>query len=213
MRSWIENLLADPAMLQMGHGQRAEDANLGLGWIYYGLVRSLRAQRAVVIGSWRGFVPLIIGKAMQDNLEGGNVVFIDPSLVDDFWKDADQVERHFKRFGVTTIRHYLLTTQQFVTTPAFHALTDIELLFIDGLHTFEQSCFDYTAFTDKLAANAVVLFHDSIRVRASRIYGDDKIYEHRVRDFINTLRSDPALELFALPLGDGITLLRRRGPA
>ncbi len=84
---FIRNLLADPDMLRMGHLQRQEDLNLGLGWIYYALGRVIRPTRAVVIGSLRGFAPSVIAKSMQDNAEGGDVVFIDPSYVDGFWTD------------------------------------------------------------------------------------------------------------------------------
>ena len=69
----------------MGHSQSPEDRNLGLGWLYYALGRTLRPKVAVVIGSWRGFVPLVIGKALQDNQIPGELIFIDPSLADDFW--------------------------------------------------------------------------------------------------------------------------------
>ena len=66
---------------------------------------------------------------------------------------------------------------------------------------------------ERLAAEGVVLFHDTLRVRTSRIYGDDHPYEHRVKDLVEALRGDSALEVLNLPLGDGITLLRRRGGA
>jgi hypothetical protein len=87
MNEWIEKLFQNPDLLRMGHGQRCEDANLGLGWIYYGLARTLRPASVVVIGSWRGFVPLVLGKALADNLEGGEVTFIDPS----WWMDSGRM--------------------------------------------------------------------------------------------------------------------------
>ena len=211
--SWTRQLLADPEMSRMGHGQRMEDSNLGLGWVYYGLARALRPASVVVIGSWRGFVPLVLGRAVADNLEGGRVHFIDPSLVDDFWSDATRVEAHFLRFGVANISHHRATTQEFVQGDAFRALDEIGMLFIDGLHTAEQARFDYEAFRDRLAPGALVLFHDTLRVRTSRIYGDDKPYEHRVKDFVASLRADPTLELLELPVGDGLTMLRRRNGA
>ena len=208
--SWTRQLLADPEMARMGHGQRADDANLGLGWVYYGLARALRPGSVVVIGSWRGFVPLVFGKALADNPEGGEVVFIDPSLVDDFWKDPARVGAHFLRFGVANIRHHRATTQEFAQSAAYRELGEVGMLFIDGLHTAEQARFDYEAFRDRLAPGGLVFFHDTLRVRTSRIYGDDKPYEHRVKDFVEHLRADPALELLNLAVGDGLTLLRRR---
>src|SRR5207302_8700235 len=75
MEEWIARLFSDRNLLRMGHAQRAEDLNLGLGWLYYGLARVIRPAQVVVVGSFRGFVPLILGKALADNSEGGEVVF------------------------------------------------------------------------------------------------------------------------------------------
>src|SRR5262249_46643512 len=107
MKSWITRLFELPDLTQQGHFQSVADANLGLGWVYYALARVIRPSTAVVIGSYRGFVPLVLGKALADNLGGGRVIFIDPSLVDDFWKEPQAVTAHFARFGVTNVTHYL----------------------------------------------------------------------------------------------------------
>jgi hypothetical protein len=142
---FIRNLFSDPEMLRMGHFQRREDLNLGLGWLYYALGRIIRPKSAVVIGSLRGFVPSVIAKSMLDNVEGGEVVFLDPSYVNDFWADPEQVEAHFRRLGTPNVRHYPYTTQQFMATRAYAGLADVGLLMIDGLHTGEQSRLDYLA--------------------------------------------------------------------
>ena len=42
MQDWIDNLFQEPKLLRMGHSQRLDDLNLGLGWLYYGLVRIAR---------------------------------------------------------------------------------------------------------------------------------------------------------------------------
>ena len=39
------------------------------------------------------------GKALQDNLEPGELIFIDPSLADDFWADKEVVKAYFLSFG------------------------------------------------------------------------------------------------------------------
>lgn len=197
-------------MTQMGHGQRAEDANLGLGGLYHGLARALRPARAVVIGSWRGFVPIVLAKALSENLEGGEVVFIDPSMVDDFWRDASRVKSWFDRFDIVNIRHYCLTTQEFAQTQDYANLGPVGLLYVDGMHTFEQARIDFECFRSKLTPEAVVLFHDSARVRSSSIYGTDRPYEHRVKDYMEVLRLDPGLEVLSLPVADGVTLVRQR---
>jgi predicted O-methyltransferase YrrM len=205
---FIRTLFADPDMLRMGHLQRREDLNLGLGWIYYALGRVIRPSRAVVIGSLRGFAPTVIAKSMQDNVEGGEVVFIDPSYVDDFWSDPAKVEAHFDRSGAPNVRHHRCTTQEFTATAAHAELSGIGLVLVDGLHTAEQARFDYLAFVDKLAPDAVVMFHDSVRRKVSPIYGQDNLYTHTVCLFIERLKTTPGLEAFTLPFADGVTLVR-----
>lgn len=211
--SWIARLLAHPALLRMGHNQRQDDLNLGLGWIYYGLARLLQPQRAVVIGSWRGFVPLVVARACQENRRPGRVTFIDPSLVDDFWRDASRVTGWFRGFGLANIEHHLATTQDFVHTPAYAALGEVGLLFVDGYHTAEQARFDYEAFASRLAPRAMVMFHDSMVTRRSTLYGEQAAYEVSVARYVDELKHDPSLQLLDLPFGTGLTLLRRCGGA
>jgi len=208
LNSWIGALLADPDLRTMGHAQGGADNNLGLGWLYYALTRILRPATIVVIGSYRGFVPMVFGRALADNGEGGLVHFLDPSMVDDFWKDAARVEAYFASHGLRNIRHHLATTQQFVASSACSALHSIGIVFIDGYHTEEQARFDYEAFQARLSSNAIVLLHDSIRERSSRIYGEDRAYVHTVKRFVDTLKGNPGLQVLDLPFGDGVTLVR-----
>lgn len=210
MDEFIRRLFADPQMLRMGHHQRAEDQNLGLGWQYYALGRILRPRRALVIGSWRGFVPLVIAKALADNREGGTVWFIDPSMVDAFWRDPDTVAAHFRSYGLQNIVHRCMTTQEFVQSDAYARLDQLGLVMIDGMHTAEQARFDYLAVADRLTDDAVVMFHDSIRPKRSPIYGPGREYEHSVYRFIERLRVTPGLEVLSLPFDSGVTLVRGR---
>src|SRR5262249_18778552 len=132
-RDWVAKMFAAvPALAQMGHHQTIEDSNLGLGWIYYGLARTIRPKTVVVIGSYRGFAPLVLGRALKENLNGGRVIFLDPSLVDDFWKEPEAVRKHFARFGVTNIQHFLMTTQQFSQSNAYRSLDEVGMVFVDG---------------------------------------------------------------------------------
>jgi predicted O-methyltransferase YrrM len=209
MTDWLAKLLERPDLRGMGHGQRLEDLNLGLGWLYYALARMLRPRVVVVIGSYRGFAPLVFGKALADNLENGEVYFIEPSLVDDFWKDAGRVGAYFAGLGVANVRHFLMTTQQFVESEAYRSLNSVGIVFVDGYHSEEQARFDYESFEKRLATDGIVLFHDSVRVRSSQMYGPGRTYEHHVKDFIDTLKRDPALQIFDLPFFDGVTMVRK----
>lgn len=199
-------------MRRMGHMQRATDLNLGLGWIYYGLARVVRSKTVVVIGSFRGFVPLVLAKALSDNEEGGKVIFIDPSFVDDFWKKPASVQEHFAKHGVTNIVHFLMTTQEFAKSEAYRALPPIGLLFIDGHHSEEQATFDYMTFEHLLEPQGVALFHDTRQYRFSKMHGPERAYVHHVKDYTERLKKNADLEVLDLPFGDGITIVRKIGP-
>ncbi len=211
MNDWLAKLLDNPDLCRMGHAQRVADLNLGLGWLYYGLARVYRPTTVVVIGSFRGFVPLVFAKALADNVEKGVVHFIDPSLVDDFWKDPQAVQAYFAEKGANNIRHHLATTQEFVAGDAYRQLERVDILFVDGYHSADQARFDYEAFQGKLADDGIVLFHDSISTKMSKIYGPDRVYEHDVYRFIDVLKKDATLQVFDLPFAQGVTLVRRCG--
>lgn len=209
MEDWIARLFEVPALTKWGHLQSVEDANLGMGWIYYALARVLRPKQIVVIGSYRGFVPLVLGKALVDNDDGGRVIFIDPSLVDDFWKNPENVRAHFVRFQIPNVEHFLMTTQQFAQSKDYQALEGIGIVFVDGYHSEEQARFDFETFETKLAAEGLMIFHDTARCEISRVYGPERAYQRRVKLFIDELKRNPRLQVFDLPLGEGISLVRR----
>lgn len=210
LSDWIADLYEHLDLLDMGHAQRASDRNLGLGWLYYALARLQRCAVAVVIGSYRGFVPLVLARALAENDESGEVIFLDPSYVDDFWRDREAVARYFAEFGIENVRHFLMTTQEFTQSAPYRALQEIGLLFVDGYHTAEQARFDFAAFAPKLSPKAIVLFHDSVRTRLSTIYGTDKPYEHTVVHYMDELKQREDLQVFDLPFDSGVTLVRQR---
>lgn len=212
LTTWIAKLFVDPALTGMGQAQRVQDLNLGLGWIYYGLTRLARPQRVVVIGSYRGFAPLVFARALADNEDGGRVTFIDPSLVDDFWRDPESVTAHFAAYGLDNVDHHCVTTQEFVQSSAWKELGDVGILLVDGYHSEEQSRFDHEAFTEHLGDTGYALFHDSVREKVSRIYGADNPYVHDVCFYMDTLRRDPAWEVVALPFDDGLCMVRPSSP-
>jgi predicted O-methyltransferase YrrM len=209
LNDWIVALFEHPNLLRMGHAQRSDDQNLGLGWLYYALARIVRPTDVVVIGSYRGYAPLVFARALADNAEGGRVHFIDPSLVDDHWKDPIAVEAYFSDFGVTNITHYRMTTQEFITAPAYRAIESAGIVFVDGYHTAEQARIDFDAFADKLAPQGVILLHDSIWRLPSPMYGPGREYVRDVVDFVSELKTDPAWQVFDLPFGEGLSLVRR----
>ena len=45
------------------------------------------------------------------------------------------------------------------------------------------------------------------------MYGADRLYEHRVKCYLDTLKQDAAWQVFDVPLFDGVTLVRKAIPA
>ena len=208
LTTWIAQLLENPDLRRMGHAQRLEDLNLGLGWIYYGLARVAQPRCVVVIGSYRGYTPLVFARALADNGEGGRVIFIDPSLVDDFWRNPEQVQAHFAAYGLDNIDHFCMTTQQFAESAAFEELDAVDILLVDGYHSEEQARFDHQTFARHLGSRGYALFHDAVRDHLTRIYGPDKTYRHTVHRYMDTLRRDPAWEVLTLPFDSGLCMVR-----
>ena len=174
----------------------------------------LRPATAVVIGSWRGFVPLVLARALADNKEAGQVHFVDPGLVDDFWRDAQRVREYFAGFGATNIEHHLATTQQFIDSAGYRQLSEVGIVFIDGYHTANQARFDFEAFSQKLSQDGVMLLHDSIERKVSSIYGAGREYVHTVAEFAAELKQQSQWQVLDLPCGDGLSIVRRAiGPA
>lgn len=197
-----------PDLWEMGHGQDYGRRDLGLGWTYYGLTRTMRPRTTVVIGSWRGFVPLLIGRAIQDNDNAGRLLFIDPSYADDHWKEG-RAGHYFASYGITCIEHRQQTSQEFIQCADFLGL-EVDLLFIDGLHTEEQCRLEFEAFLPRLAPDAVVMFHDSRSQIFSGIYGPEKMYQHTTWRYVDVLRERADLQVFDLPISQGVALVQRR---
>lgn len=172
-----------PAMLSFGEfvrkviaeaepmSQNTGPDDLGFGWIYYGLVRNLRPDYVVAIGSCRGFMPFCAARALQDN-GNGTVLFIDPSYAGTghpgwsgrgLWSDPAAVAARIGSFGLTGwVRHFRQTSEE--ALPFVHQVVagaGLGILIIDGAHTHEQSLRDFEIYSP-LMDGGFALFHDSI---------------------------------------------------
>lgn len=209
---WLKRITANADLMGMGHCQTAKDDNLGFGWVYYGLARAYRPRHVVCIGSYRGFVPMMFAKALADNAQGGQVTFIDPSFVDDFWARPDEVKAWFAAHGLENITHHKTTTQDFVGSEAFAELPAVDILFVDGFHTEQQAEFDHRSFDDKLTPNGLVLFHDSVSEISSELYGQEGSYQYSVHKYLQRLKENPKYQVIDFPFSDGLTLVRQDVP-
>jgi len=157
---------AEPLSQNTGAG------NMGFGWLYYGLVRNLRPEFVVAIGSRRGFMPFSAARAVQEN-GSGQVLFIDPSYDGlghpgwsggGLWNDPGAVADRIEYYDLTGwIDHLKMTSEEAapLVRDRIGSSRQPGIVIIDGAHTKENSLQDFELYTP-LFSEGFVLFHDSV---------------------------------------------------
>jgi hypothetical protein len=151
--------------------QNTGPGDLGFGWIYYGLIRNLKPDYVVAIGSCRGFMPFCAARAMQDNLHG-RVLFVDPSYAGNgypgwsgrgLWSDPIQVAARIADYDLTgwITQFKLSSNKAFPQIRRMIKGARLGVVIIDGDHTQTQSMEDFEIYSS-LVEEGFVLFHDSI---------------------------------------------------
>lgn len=142
------------------------DFQSGLGdsaWLLYGLARSLKPKVCVEIGSARGKSACAVGLALRRN-GGGKLYAIDPHSPTN-WNDihsADTfsiINKHLKKAGVTKFVEIVRKTS---SEAAVGWSQKIDLIFIDGDHSYEGVKADWELFLPHLNEFGVVVFHDTL---------------------------------------------------
>ena len=200
-----------------GHHEDAKTLNLGFGYLYYGLARTLRPEHTLVIGSGYGFSVVCLALGMKDNGRG-NLSFIDPSysLLKNgpfktiggvgFWDDSDKVRSHFQRFEVDhIITHYKMRSDEFF--PQFESMRfpAIDLAFIDGSHSYKDVKYDFLKVLERSKRNTYILLHDS------HIYIREILQHSGVKKLMNSLKLyKEFFEIIDFPFASGVALVRVR---
>jgi len=199
----------------LGHHESTGDFNLGFGFLYYGLARTLRPRHVVVIGSGFGFSVVCLGLALRDNGKG-RLSFIDPSysvLADGpfktiggtaQWDDPGKVGRHFARFGLDgLVSHHRLRSDQFFDRYSELDLPEIDIAFIDGSHAFKDVRHDFVSTLAHARRNTYVLLHDS------NIYLREVLRHSGVKRWLKLLgRQKELFELVDFPFSSGVAIVR-----
>ena len=187
----------------LGHHEDPSSLNLGFGFLYYGLVRSLRPRHIVVVGSGFGFSVVCLALAMRDN-GAGAVSFIDPS------DDSARVKEHFQRFRVEDkVTHFRMTSAEFFDRYDERKLPPIDLAFIDGNHAFADVRHDFISAMRWTHRNSYLLLHDT------NLYIREMIRHAGVKRWLAVVRRDrDSFEVVDFPFSSGVALVRvlRDGP-
>jgi len=194
----------------MGQATNPREDNLGLGWIYYGLVRALRPKLVVEIGSYRGFSTMCLACGIRDNSSRkGKLISIDPGMEDGYWHEPTTVPFLSRAFGISAQmwEHHLCRSDEFW---AKSPLLQIDLCLIDGDHTYEGAMEDLNTYGK---ASSYFLFHD----RLNRSLEDNPCAKptpkrgHSCVDAMDDwLKANPEFEECTLNVGSTVNIVRRK---
>ncbi len=199
----------------LGHHEDPDILNLGFGFLYYGLVRTLRPKHVVVIGSGFGFSVACLALGLKDNAKG-QLTFVDPSysvLTDgpfktvggtSQWDNPQRTEQHFARFGVEhLIKHYRMRSDEFFARYAEWNLPQIDVAFIDGSHAYNDVKHDFLSSLRHAGKNAYLLLHDT------NIYLREMVRHAGVKRWLKSVqREKDAFEMVDFPFSSGVAIVR-----
>lgn len=163
---WLINRLMKTFQAdEKGHQADINRADLGYGWIHYGLIRQQKPKNLLCIGSRYGYIPAIMAQACKDN-NFGKVDFVDAGYGEKdknhwtgeaFWKTEKGVNC-FKNFNLEKyIKIHVQTTKNFKQKCENKKY---DYIYIDGDHSYKGVSFDTKIFWPLLNKNGYVVFHD-----------------------------------------------------
>ncbi len=167
----ITNNADIPVPYRWTHG--ATDSNMGDGIIVYSLIQHMRAKNCVCIGSGGGFIPRIMTQARIDlHKQGiftgnsdynwgdiGATYLVDPCNGIGGPSDIDDETSFFRT-------HYPPRFIKETSENAFYNFfipqdIKIDILFIDGDHTYEGVKKDFDLYSTILSTNGIIIIHDT----------------------------------------------------
>jgi hypothetical protein len=199
----------------LGHNEKPANLNLGFGFLYYGVVRTLRPKHIVVIGSGFGFSVVCLALGLKDN-DQGRLTFVDPSysLIKDGpfktiggaanWNEPRKVQEHFGLFDVETIvTHHRKTSAGFFEAYAKLGLPAIDVAFIDGSHAYKDVKYDFLRTLEHTHNNSYIFLHDT------HLYVRELLHHSGVKRWLKIIKREVEFfEVINFPFSSGVALVR-----
>jgi hypothetical protein len=200
----------------LGHHETPANLNLGFGYLYYALARTLRPRHVVVIGSGFGFSTVCFALGLKDN-GAGQLNFVDPSysvITDGVfktvggtaqWNDPARVRRHFDSFGVGDIvtHHHMRSDEFFARYEGLGLPQEIDIAFIDGSHAYDDVRFDFMATLRRTHKDSYLLLHDT------NIYVRELVRHAGVKRWLKAMKREKQLfDMVDFPFSSGVAIVR-----
>jgi predicted O-methyltransferase YrrM len=132
------------------------------GHVLYGLVRSMRPDVCVEIGSARGKSACYIGMALKENRRG-RLYAIDPHCPT-AWNDVDIDTAEYFRTNISKLglSEQVIMIRSTSEEAAREWQRPIDLIFIDGDHSYSGAKRDWELFAPHVRPFGIVVFHDTM---------------------------------------------------
>lgn len=185
----------------------------GLGdsaWLLYGIARSLKPKTSVEIGSARGKSACYVGMALAEN-GSGKLFAIDPHELTE-WNDSDSVMTYdLMRGNIKSLglQDYVEMVRKTSEEAARSWQDRIDLLFIDGDHSYEGVRRDWELFSPHLSDFGVTVFHDTAWSIDQSISPGYRREDMGVPMFVEELRR-AGYPVLTLPRDCGVSIVQPR---
>lgn len=232
--SHITNNEDIPVPYRWSHG--ATDLHLGDGLLVYSIIQHMRAKNCVCIGSGGGFIPRIMTIARRDlhkqgifqgnsDINWGDIgatYLVDACNGIGGFNDLEDENSFFRR--VFSPRFIKETSENAYYNFFVPQDIKIDVLFIDGDHSYEGVKLDFELYSKLLSSKGVVLLHDTDQNYSdSLIVSEDARKDHCAFDgparLVKELEKSSEWNLVNLfnfstftdkPSSSGITIINRR---
>jgi len=234
IRKNITSNNGEPIPYLWTHG--ATDLHMGDGIVVYSLIQHMRAKVCVCIGSGGGYIPRIMTQARIDlhkqKIFNGNSDYSWGDIGTTYLVDAcngiggptdiDEESGFFR----STFRPRLIKSTSVDAYYDFFVRQDIKIdvLFIDGDHSYEGVKTDFELYSNILSDNGIIIIHDTDSdFEETLIVSEDARKDHYRFDgpskFVKELQENLSWNLINLhnfrilmdkPSSSGITIINRK---
>jgi len=234
IKTHLTNNLTIPVPYRWTHG--ATDLHLGDGLIVYSIIQHMRAKNCVCIGSGGGFIPRIMTQARYDlhqqGIFEGNSDYNWGDIGATYVVDAcngiggpNDLENKESFYRKSFHPRFIKSTSERAYYD-FFVIQDIKIdvLFIDGDHSYEGVKLDFELYSKIMSPNGIILIHDTdSEYEESLIVSEDAKKDHHRFDgpsrLIKELQQSSEWNLVNLfnfrilsdkPSSSGITIVNKK---